>query len=176
MIVYQATNIITNDSYIGITINSLQQRKRRHISDSKLKPKQHFHLAIKKYGEDNFIWEILNSSATTIDELNQLEVDYIDKLKPKYNKDKGGKGVVGLIPWNKGKTIPQELKDKISKTLTGKKISKESMTNHVMFKPGHKQSEETKRKISLAHKGRIHSEQSRKNMSEGRKKKIMTHP
>ena len=156
LIIYKATNRITGDFYIGATKNLFRNRIRRHISDSRNKPKQHFHHAIKKYGSDNFDWEITDSSARTPDELYKLEKKLILQLKPKYNKDQGGRGVSGHIPWNKGKTLSQEVKDKISKTLTGRKLSEDQMKNHVCFKKGHKQSEETRSKISEGHKRRTH--------------------
>jgi group I intron endonuclease len=173
MIIYQATNLITGDFYIGVTKNSLAIRIRRHNSDAVSKPKQHFHFAIKKYGKENFEWKILDESAQTVEELYNLEKQLILQLKPKYNKATGGTGNPGNIPWNKGKTLPQYVKDNISKTLTGRKLTEEQKKNHVCFKEGHKQSDETKKKISKAHKGRVHTTEAKKGM--GRYKKRLIH-
>jgi hypothetical protein len=84
-------------------------------------PKQYFHLAIVKYGRDNFKWEMLDNSASNEVELNALEIKYIAELKPQYNMTKGGDGLSGRPAWNKGIKQDSETKRKISLTLTGRK-------------------------------------------------------
>ena len=70
MIIYKTTNLVNGKIYIG--------------QDSKNNPKYLgsgtiLKKAIKKYGKDNFIKEIIDE-CTTIDELNRKEVYWIDKL------------------------------------------------------------------------------------------------
>lgn len=174
MIIYKVTNLLDNKFYIGLSKGILPWVIKRHRNDAKNKPQYKLHLAINKYGFENFKFEVIDNSATTEDELSQLEIKYIAELKPQYNISAGGYGVKGLTPWNKGGNLPQYVKDKISLTLKGRKLTEEHKRNQLLHRKTFARSEETRRKISEAHKGRIHSEQSKRNMSEGRKKK--THP
>lgn len=93
MIIYRATNKINNKSYIGLTTRSLQERKLEHLRHY-LSENTYFHRAIQKYGKDNFDWEVLDNSASTIQELKELETYYILKfntLSPSgYNMTNGG--------------------------------------------------------------------------------------
>lgn len=87
MIVYKATNKINNKVYIGITTKTLEHRKRIHIRDSKTKD-TYFYRALRKYGENNFEWEIIDS-AETMEELEELERYYINLYDSFNNKKKG---------------------------------------------------------------------------------------
>lgn len=60
--IYRATNKITQESYIGQTSN-FRNRKWQHERCYE-KEKCKFHDAIKKYGTDNFEWEILKTCDT----------------------------------------------------------------------------------------------------------------
>jgi len=72
MLIYKATNLINNKSYIGQTIRTIGTRKYQHIYDSNRNSSLIFHKAIRKYGEDNFKWEIICEAETQY-ELNKLE-------------------------------------------------------------------------------------------------------
>lgn len=74
-IIYEAINKINGKRYIGQTITTLVGRKRQHISDSK-HDNTCFHKAIRKYGQDNFEWNIIDTSET-IEELDYKEVFWI---------------------------------------------------------------------------------------------------
>lgn len=58
--VYQIRNLITNDIYIGQSIN-LNRRKQHHLSSLKHSKHKSTYLqnAFNKYGEENFVFEIL---------------------------------------------------------------------------------------------------------------------
>lgn len=77
--VYQFKNIINNTIYIGSAKN-LKERKKRHLSD--LRNNTHhslkFQRSYNKYGESNFIYEIL--SYCEIDNLICLEQKYLDEI------------------------------------------------------------------------------------------------
>jgi predicted GIY-YIG superfamily endonuclease len=46
--VYKCVNVFNEKVYIGITIESLEERKRKHISDTlRNKDKCHFHRALR---------------------------------------------------------------------------------------------------------------------------------
>ncbi len=89
-IIYKVTNIINNKSYIGKTIFSLHKRKDQHKKTFLLdKSNSLFYRSIKKYGWDNFIWEILETP--TLKQLNNREKHYIKKYGV-LNIARGGSG------------------------------------------------------------------------------------
>ena len=97
-VIYCARNIQNDKLYIGQTID-FKHRKAAHISEARhSKLKTPFHNAIKKYGEDNFSWTILEDNVPN-DELSDLEILYIDMfctyLGKNYNCSIGGEGNLG---------------------------------------------------------------------------------
>lgn len=99
-ILYEVINLINNKKYIGITTQSLDERKRAHIKDSKSQRNSARSLqqAIKKHGKDNFIFTEVGKF-NSIEDLENAEIELIkneNSLSPNgYNLDKGGKGVRG---------------------------------------------------------------------------------
>lgn len=154
MIVYKATNTLNNKTYIGITKQELRFRKYRHVYDSKTS-KFYFHNAIRKYGQENFTWEIIDR-ASSIEELLELEKKYIEQLKPEYNMVAGGRGMLNpsdetrrrLSEAHKNRFFSEEHRERISKAKKGKKLSKEHKEALSKAKLGKKFSEEHRRKIS----------------------------
>lgn len=114
MIIYKATNLINNKIYIGQTTESLETRIGKHWRKAKSEYSRgltsvYFHNALLKYGLENFKWEVIDT-ANNIDELNDKEIYWIDKLQAQikgigYNETSGGKS--GFKS--------QEVKDKISR-------------------------------------------------------------
>jgi group I intron endonuclease len=101
--IYKFTNKINGKSYIGQTIQKLENRFSQHKSQSKRKVKknQHFYNAIKKYGWENFIKEEILICFTDIKDLNQLEtyfIDYFDTYNNGYNSTTGGENFLRR-PW-----------------------------------------------------------------------------
>lgn len=134
--VYCHTNKSNKKKYIGITS---QNPKNRWQKGNGYKNNNHFSHAIKKYGWDGFLHEILYDGLTQ-EEAENIEVSLIKKYRccdPDfgYNIEKGG---------NFGDKFTKETKGKISKALKGKSKSKE-----------HRQ------KLSESHKGKIVSEQTK---------------
>ena len=100
MIIYKITNKINGKVYIGQTIRSLDDRWQQHLRNAKNGVQTHFYHAIRKYGEENFIPEII-CSANTKEELNVLETYYIqeyDAIDLGYNMIDGGNNNVMFIP------------------------------------------------------------------------------
>lgn len=96
MLIYKATNTQNNKVYIGQTIKPLSHRISEHKcraadSDSHTK----FYNAIKKYGWESFVWEVIEESDKwTQDELNSKEQYYIqlyNSIENGYNTLVGGK-------------------------------------------------------------------------------------
>jgi group I intron endonuclease len=100
--IYKFTNKINSKSYIGQT-NNIEKRKRGHKSDS-YNAKSHsyklpFHNAIRKYGWENFKFEIIEEIPDEMgrDYLNEREIFFIDYFKTLttqngYNLTVGGDG------------------------------------------------------------------------------------
>ena len=97
-IIYKYTNKVNGKSYIGQTTNP----KARHIQHKNTYEDSYFHRAIKKYGFDNFQYEVLATiTASDTDRdfisstLDYLEITYIqvyDSYNNGYNLTVGGNG------------------------------------------------------------------------------------
>jgi group I intron endonuclease len=121
--VYKIKNIITNDYYIGSTIESFQKRKSKHESDFKKFKNENkrascpiLYNAFLKYGINNFVFEIVKNfkikkdSNQTKKIISYIEEKHIQKENPYYNicqhPTRGG------CP-NLGKKLSQNWKNKI---------------------------------------------------------------
>jgi len=81
MIIYKATNKLDGKCYIGQSTFDLDKRKGEHLKGSqRQRPKHYLHRAIKKYGMENFDWEVI-AECETRDEMNKTEMKFIDKYK-----------------------------------------------------------------------------------------------
>jgi GIY-YIG catalytic domain. len=94
MIIYKATNKVNGKIYIGQTIKTLDRRIKGHINDSR-NGGNRFKNAIKKYGRENFKWEVIEE-CQTIEQLNEREEYWIRELNSTnieigYNMKNGGK-------------------------------------------------------------------------------------
>lgn len=111
MIIYKIQNKINGKIYIGQTVGTLQHRISQHKSNSK--KKSVINMAIRKYGWDNFVAEVIDS-AKSIEELNQKEIywiQYYESIAPNgYNLEIGGKNAINS----------EETRKKISQSLKGK--------------------------------------------------------
>jgi group I intron endonuclease len=90
MFIYQITNNITHDFYIGKTKKDINLRLKEHIYKARNNVETYFYRAIRKYGEQNFSIFLLEKTNKKL--LNFKEIKWIKKLKPKYNMTKGGDG------------------------------------------------------------------------------------
>lgn len=165
--IYKITNKINGNSYIGQSID-IKRRFSEHRCISK-ESNISLKKAFSKYGKENFEFEILEECKAN--ELDKKEMYYIELLKPKYNRDSGGKGSLnhkvsektrrllqkkGKEQWEK---LSKEQKENIiSKRLTGPKkghkVSKETREKLRNYNLGKKQSLETieKRKQTFIEK------------------------
>jgi group I intron endonuclease len=143
--IYYIKNLIDNKYYIGQTMNELNERWRQH--KKKGSNCRYLKNAFKKYGLENFEFKLI--CICFDNDLDKFEIDYIkhyNSLSPNgYNLKQGGLG---------GGKLHQETKDKISKTL--KELYATGYANPNI---GRKHSEETKKKLSIAHLGRKHSDE-----------------
>ena len=95
-IVYKATSP-SGKSYIGITQQTFQTRKLEHLRRSKSGSTKAFHNAIRKYGEENIKWEVIDK-VDKWEKLEEIEMFYIQKFdtyRNGYNMTLGGDGTIG---------------------------------------------------------------------------------
>ena len=96
MLIYKATSKTTNKVYIGQTTTTLQNRINHHKTASEVK-NYHFYNAIKKYGFDDFEWEVLEDDIHDINLLNEREkywINYYNSYEDGYNSTRGGEGYI----------------------------------------------------------------------------------
>ena len=129
--IYIAKNIINGKCYIGKTVKNMQHRMAWHHAAATRGEGWAFHRALRKYGIRSFSWRILYESNIP-EELAHQECKYIKECNTKrpagYNLTSGGDGAVGRTP--------------------------EVIAKIVAFHTGRKRSDETRRRISIATKGR----------------------
>jgi len=100
--IYKSTNLITGKQYIGYT-GSFSNRKKQHKYESFNKTcsgyDSYFHRSIRKYGWNNFKWEIIYQSKDQKHCLNVMEKHFImecDSYNNGYNETFGGEGCYGF--------------------------------------------------------------------------------
>lgn len=163
--------------YIGQTRFTLNERAGlngiRYTKDNEpgKKVTSKFANAIRKWGWDSFEGEILEDNISSQEELNKLEMFYIEKydsFNNGYNSTKGGDGVTGCTHTGMyGKEVTEEHRLKLSKSHIGKYKGK----NHPMYGKNH--TEEAKLKIKQARKrqkssgmkGKHHSDETKDKLS-----------
>jgi group I intron endonuclease len=113
--------------YIGLTCN-FKARKSAHLNPYiHKKYKNKLYSAIKSYGKENLQWDIL---ICCFDRESAIfyEKYYISKYDTQnigYNMTPGGDGAnFGRIPWNKGISMTEEIRQKVINSRRGQKTSR----------------------------------------------------
>jgi group I intron endonuclease len=165
--------------YIGQTIN--EEIRRKHFLYSNNYGGQKIDNARNKYGPKNFEYTVLMKvTGDNPDEvknyLDTLEIGFIrmyDSIENGYNTVKGGEGCIGFShseqtkekisaankghpSWNKGKTLSDEHKRKLSESHKNPSVETRNKmsASHKGQMTGKHHTLETKRKISESHKGK----------------------
>ena len=103
MIIYKITNKITNKCYIGKTNGTIESRFKKHIQNAKKRINRRLYDSMNYHGYENFYIEQI-ASASTITELNEKEIRYIDEFNSMtpngYNMTIGGDGGNTLLNWS----------------------------------------------------------------------------
>lgn len=143
-----------NKRYIGITHNTTTRRWGTQGQGYKHQPK--FYNAIQKYGWENFQHNILfqHLTAQQAGIKEQELIKKYDSINNGYNNDSGG-----IIY----KTHTPETKEKLRQLNLGK--------NNPAY--GKKVSEQTRKKLSDAQKGKPHSQEWTNKVAESHKKKVL---
>jgi group I intron endonuclease len=156
--IYKTTNTVNNKIYIG-------KHQTENINDSYLGSGVSLEKAVKKYGKESFVKEILYVFDNE-EEMNSKEKELVTeefiKRKDNYNKSLGGEGGSNF----KGKKHTDETKQKLSE-IAKKRIYSEETRNKIS--EGNRKrviSEETKLKLSEKAKLRFWDEKSRKKHSD----------
>lgn len=177
--IYKTTNLINGKIYIGQHQNEYPDKD--YFGSGKL-----LRRALKKYGKNNFILDILYW-AKTIEELNAKEIKFIEtynstNIKIGYNISNGG------LAFTKGLKHSEECKRKIGMSLIGKHHSEETKIKMrlarnkipeevknrarqsvIEYNKKRHISDETKEKWRLAAKGKKASNETKSKMSKIRK-------
>lgn len=115
--IYKVTNKSNGKLYIGQTSRGVEKRKSAHIRNSfnenALDYDCAFHRAIRKYGPENFIWEVVGI-CNTVSESNEAEVELIAEYNSchgiGYNSNEGGGSNLGF-------KHSEEAKDRIRRAI-----------------------------------------------------------
>jgi group I intron endonuclease len=143
---YKITNLLSGKVYIGQSTKETE-RWRQHKYFARKKPIQYIHLAMAKYGVDNFTYEVI-ATCTTQENTDETEATLITQYDSRnkdhgYNIDPGGE-----FAWNRG-------------------LQKEQQPMY-----GKHHSEESKKKISESNMGKImppHTDEWKQDMSKRRR-------
>jgi group I intron endonuclease len=117
MIIYRAMCLVNGKPYYGKTTKTLEQRKKQHLNNCKQGKKNIFYSAIRKHGEKNFIWEIVDI-ASSKEELAKKELRLIQEFNVFKKNGYNHSMVSGMS------TMSKEGKQKVSeiaKSRTGEK-------------------------------------------------------
>lgn len=174
--IYCVTCLVNGKQYIGQTKKTVEHRWKEHINET-VREDYKFHRAIRKYGEENFLIEVVIEISSPNKEELKAKLDYIERRLIKrfdtrrngYNSTDGGDGCYGL-------TITEETREKLRLSHLGKPVLESTRKKIGKAHRGMKRSKETCERIRLSHLGeknplygKKHSEEHRKKISESMK-------
>lgn len=119
--IYSIVCKVNGKRYIGQTINDVAERWRTHLQESKTKSHRPLYRAINKYGPGMFTIRVLEDNIE-YDNLSAREIYWIeqfDTFNSGYNLTTGGE---------QSKTIHEDVKDKISTSMSGVVKSEEHIS------------------------------------------------
>lgn len=119
--IYLIENKVNGNKYVGQTVMALNKRWLAHIQESKTFSERPLYRAMNKYGLDNFNIRIIEE--TTEDKLSEREIywiEYFNTYNHGYNATTGGES---------NKNISEDVRDKISKSMSNVSRSNEWVSN-----------------------------------------------
>lgn len=169
-IIYKATNLVNGKVYIGLTTTSLNHRRKCHLNNAfKYNSHFYFYIALRKYGKENFSWEIIdeadmerNNETLALKEIYWIAYyDCFNNSNKGYNQQPGGG--TGVLDENASLKKKQSLKGRIS-PMKGKVSEKKGKTLEEI-RGSKEKADQQKQKISKSGKGRVVSEATRQKLS-----------
>lgn len=178
--IYTFKNLVNGKIYVGQTKHP-QKRKNEHLKSAKEGSEGKLYYAIRKHGEENFLFEVVEDCEDEI--TNQREefwITHFDSFENGYNSTTGGDhyklsdeakkkiGIAGRRP------MSEEQKQKLREANTGKRRpppSEETLrkrSESMKGKNAGPKSDEHRKKLSEAHRG--------KKLSEEHKEKLRNKP
>lgn len=141
IIIYKITNIINKKVYIGKSLTKYRWKKHLWYLKMGTHINKHLQSSFNKYGIESFTFEIIEFCKKN--DLSRREIYWIKKYKSTdpslgYNKTKGGDGL----------NATQEIKDKISKKLSGVPHTEERRKNESLSHLGYKFTKKQNKKKS----------------------------
>lgn len=121
-IIYSIICKVNGKRYIGQTRQELGKRWKQHLQESKEYSDRPLYRALKKYGSSMFTVRIIEENIP-IDKLSEREcywIEQFDSYSNGYNATTGGE---------ESKTIREDVRNKISKTMAGIEKSSEHIAN-----------------------------------------------
>jgi group I intron endonuclease len=165
MEVYFALNKMNGKAYVGWTQNTAPVRFKQHCKDARRGSALYFHKAIRKYGADAFdvltVWK-----GDDAEEMKQVEKNYIAGMRTNdcrrgYNLTAGGEGT------------PEHKVSASTRALRSKRMTENNLMRNPVYRQrvsdglkGHKLSDETRKKIGAALRGRVWTQAQRDAVSE----------
>lgn len=191
---YIITNVVENKYYIGCRSSKVPPEKdlgTKYFSSSKDKE----FVKDQKLNPQNYKYKIIATFDSKLLAINlEIKLHNIHNVgvNPSfYNRAKQttlGWDTTGVVPWNKGVPRTEEVKQKLREANTGRKLSDAAKKKMSEFQKGRPKSAEHRRKIGESQKGKVisdyvracssaankgkkvvHSEETRKKLSECRK-------
>lgn len=105
MLIYKITNTINNKCYIGQTIKTAEERWKEHkthaFGSHPNDQNKTLYKAIRKYGIENFTFEVLQDNIETFEQLDKAEIYWIDfynSFVKGYNETFGGQQYHEILP------------------------------------------------------------------------------
>jgi group I intron endonuclease len=141
---------------VGFSTQKLAAREKQHRALARTGGGHHFHRALRKYGDENFVFEILFDFLDDAELAKVYEWEMISKYKPEYNLTAGGEGG----------TMHPETRKKIGAANSRRVFTDEMRKRLGDAARGTTRSAETKQKMREAGLGRKHTAETLKKMSD----------
>jgi group I intron endonuclease len=156
--------VINNKIYIGQSQDCYQRWRQHKLESTKDNPAMIINRSMKKYGINNFIFEVI-ACCKTLEDANYIETLLIDQYQSHISMNKGYNVSLG------GNTSPksEDWKQKVSQKLMGHEVSQETRDKVSKGNTGKIRSLETKQQISQSMIGKNRSEEHKNNLSEALK-------
>ena len=165
VVAYRVRNLVNGKHYIGVTKRGLGRREHEHRYAARTGSDFLLHKAIRKYGNENFVFEVIFDFDSDYELAMVYEAEAVESERPAYNLVPGGMSRVGPISEaTRAKMRAAQLGTKHP----GRRLNPEGVAKL----RGQKRTEEQRARMSAAQKaarigkpgtmtGRKHSEETR---------------